>query len=399
MINFKQRAEQLNDYIIEQRRWFHKYPELPFYEAETTKKIAKELSLMGIEVTTFSDYYGLIGHIRGKKGGKKVMLRADIDALPMDEHSGEEFSSQNPGVMHSCGHDCHAAMLLGAAKMLAECKEELEGDVELLFQSAEESCYGAKYYVEKGYLDNVDAVFGLHVWGTMDAPYINIESGYRMASCDNFKITVNGKSAHGSAPHLGNDAVLAAASIVMNLQTFVSRNNDPLNPLVATIGTFKGGTQFNIITDFVEMEGTVRTYSREIRAEIEKGMRRIIEHTAEALGCEAILDYNHIEEPVVNEHESLNNIAQNAAIKLYGAESLVSIPKSTGSEDFSFLMDKVPGVFGFIGCRNPQWGETYPNHSDKFMVDESILQRGAAIYAQFAFDFLLENAKEGGFSK
>ncbi|MFV0496679.1 MAG: amidohydrolase [Candidatus Fimivivens sp.] len=393
-MDIKQLAEKYDDYIIEQRRYFHARPELSFEEVETTKALCARLAEMGIPTTTFSDYNGLVGHIKGGKSGKTVMLRADIDALPSVETTGLSFTSQNKGKMHACGHDAHMAMLLGAAKILNDVKDDLCGDVEILFQAAEESCHGAKYYVDNGVLDNIDAIFGMHIWGTLNAPLMSLEPDGRMASCDNFKITIEGTSAHGSAPHLGNDAIVAAASVIMNLQTFVSRVNDPLNTLVFSIGTVKGGQRFNIIGNHVEMEGTIRTYSREFRATIKKKIEKIITCTAEALGCEATLDYRSELGPVINDHDDLTRIARDAATKLYGEEILASMPKLTGSEDFSVLAEKVPGFYGFIGALNPEKGIIYSNHNDKFTVDEDALHHGAALYAQFAADFLVEKANE-----
>ena len=389
-MKIKELAEKYNDYIIERRRFYHTIPELSFQEVETTKALVEEMESMGIEVATFSDYYGLIGLIKGGKPGKTVMLRVDIDALPVVEHTGLPFASTNDN-MHACGHDAHISMLLGAAKILTEIKDELEGDVKLLFQSAEESCYGAKYYVDKGALDGVDAIFGMHIWGTLEAPLMNLESGGRMASCDNFKITVKGQSSHGSAPHLGKDAIVAAASIVMNLQTFQSRVNNPLNPLVISIGTINGGQRFNIIANKVEMEGTIRTYSRELRNTLESDLRKIIENTASALGCEAELEYWYYPGPIINEHEDINKIVRTAAVKLYGEENLVSMPRLMGSEDFAYFMEKIPGFYGFIGAINKEKGIIYSNHNDKFTVDETALHRGSALYAQFAYDYLKEN--------
>ncbi|MEA5095610.1 MAG: amidohydrolase [Sedimentibacter saalensis] len=391
-MDIKNLAEKYSDYIIERRRFFHSIPELSFEEVKTTEEIKQNLESMGIEVETFPDYNGLVGTIRGSQPGKTVMLRADIDALPVEEHTGLSYASTN-GNMHACGHDAHISMLLGASKILCSMKEEIKGTVKLLFQSAEESCYGAKYYVENGVLDGVDAIFGMHIWGTLDAPYFNLEAGNRMASVDNFKITVEGVSSHGSAPHLGKDAVIAASSIIMNIQTIVSRINNPLNPLVVSIGTIKGGKRFNIIANHVEMEGTIRTHSREVRAEIEGHLRNIVENTAKALGCNAQLDYTYYAAPVINEHDHINNIVRNAAVKLYGKESLTPMPKLMGSEDFSYLAENVPGFYGFIGTRNADKGYIYTNHNDKFTVDESVLHRGAALYAQFAYDFLEEKSK------
>mgnify|MGYP000843913669 CR=1 FL=1 len=392
-MDIKKLAEKYEDYVIQQRRFFHQCPELSFEEEETTRELKMRLEEMGIPVTTFPDYHGLVGIIEGGKPGGTVMLRADIDALPVDEKTGLPFASTN-GKMHACGHDAHMAMLLGAARILMDCREEIKGTVKLLFQSAEESCHGAEYYVEKGVLDDSEAIFGMHIWGTLDAPLINIEDGGRMASCDNFTITVNGVSSHGSAPHLGKDAIVAAASIVMNLQTFVSRINDPLNTLVVSIGTIHGGQRFNIIANEVKMEGTIRTYSRELRKTMESQLRNIICSTAQALGCTAELDYHAYLGPVINDHEDLNRIARNAAVKLYGEESITTMPRLTGSEDFSMLADKIPGVYGFIGCINKDVGAIYSNHNDKFTIDETVLHRGAGLYAQFAVDFLEEKSSQ-----
>lgn len=363
-MNIKKLAEKHNEYIINQRRYFHKNPELSFQETNTTKVLKEQLEAMGIPVITFPDYNGLIGVIKGGKPGKTVMLRSDIDALPIEEHSGEEFAATN-GNMHACGHDCHTAVLLGAAKILMDVKEEIQGEVRLLFQAAEES---------------------------LDAPKFNLESGPRMASGDRFKITVKGKSAHGSAPHLGHDAIVAAASIVMNVQTFVSRVSNPLDTLVVNIGTVKGGQRWNIIPNQVEFEGIMRTYSRELRSSLEDTMRNIVCNTAEALGCEAEFVYMPMTAPVINDQEDLNRIAVNAAVSLYGEDSLSEMPKLMCSEDFSKFAEKIPGFFGFLGCRNESIGAVYPNHSDKFKVDEEGLHRGAALYAQFAIDYLKEKA-------
>jgi amidohydrolase len=390
-MNIKELAEKYNDYIIKKRREFHLHPELSFEEKWTTKNLIKELQNIGIETIVYEDLLGVIGTIKGgNKTGKTVMLRADIDALPIVENTGLSFASTNVGKMHACGHDAHMSMLLGAAKILYEIKDELSGDVKLLFQSGEESAHGADFYVKKGILKGIDAIFGMHIWGTLEAPFINYESGGRMASCDIFKIIIEGKSAHGSAPHQGNDAIIAAASTVMNIQTMVSRFNDPLNSLVISVGTMKGGQRFNIIANHMEMEGTVRTFSNEIRFKIEEKMRKIVEDSADILGCKGKLEYNYFLEPVINDHDDLTKIAQNAAIKLYGKEILKDMPKLMGSEDFAYYMKEIPGVYGFIGALNENIGACYSNHNDKFTVDEDALHMGAALYAQFAYDFLAE---------
>ena len=233
-----------------------------------------------------------------------------------------------------------------------------------------------------------------HIWGDFDAPYIDVSAGNRMACCDSFRIVVEGSSTHGSTPHLGTDAIVAAASIIMNIQTYVSRNNDPLNPLVVTVGKIDGGQRFNILANKVVMEGTCRTFSRKTLETIDKDLERIAANTAAAFGASASLEYQHLTTPVINEHEDLNRIARNAVIKLYGEEGLGHLPTMMGSEDFAFFMEEVPGIFGFIGSRDLEQGTIYTNHHEKYSAPEDVLQRGAAMHAQFALDFLTEKAGE-----
>ena len=386
-------AEQYESYIIEQRRWFHAHPELSWEEFGTTDHIQQELEKMGLEVHRFDGRPGCTAMIYGGKaapGAKTVALRADIDALPVEERTGLPFTSQNPGVMHACGHDNHMAMLLGAARILCDLKDELAGNVKLLFQAAEETCFGAEYYVQQGVLDGVDAIYGQHIWAGLEAPYLNVQPGVRMASCDNFTITVEGSSTHGSTPHLGTDAIVAAASIIMNIQTIVSRNNDPLNALVVTIGEIHGGQRFNILANKVVMEGTCRTHSREMRGKIEPLLRRVCEDTAAAFGARAELKYDAFPSPVINDHDDLNQIAHDAAVKLYGEEGIKEMPRVMGSEDFAYFMDVVPGIFGFLGSRDAEHQAS--NHNDCYDVPEEVLKRGAAMHAQFAADYLSAKA-------
>ncbi|MEY8337591.1 amidohydrolase [Lachnospiraceae bacterium 62-35] len=395
-MNFSRKAEEINNFIVGSRRYLHEHAELSFKEYETTAFLVSELEKMGIPVQKFEDYTGCIAIIKGgRPGNKTVLLRADIDALPIQENSGVPFESVNPGVMHACGHDCHAAMLLGAARLLWESREELSGTVKLLFQAAEEVFIGSHYYVDKGYLSDVDAAMGMHVWGTVPSGKIAVMDGPVMASCDNFRIMVHGESAHGSSPHMGRDAIVAASAIIMNLQTIVSRTNDPLDSLVVTVGKVQAGTQFNIITDTAVLEGTVRSYSTEARGMVEKTMRRIIENTAAAMGCTVELEYSYLEPRVSNNDTKLNEIARRAARKLYGNDVLVPGEKATGSEDFSYIMEKIPcSLFVFLGYYDEGAEAVHAVHNEKFKINEEILHIGAAEYAQFAADYL-ENSKGG----
>ncbi|MCI8453163.1 MAG: amidohydrolase [Lachnospiraceae bacterium] len=393
-MDYAKRAAELKETILEDRHYLHAHAELPFKEKETTAYLVSELEKAGIPVQRFDDYTGCIATIEGSRpGGKTVLLRADIDALPIEEKSGVPFSSQNPGVMHACGHDCHATMLLGAARMLWESREELCGTVKLLFQAAEEAFIGSHYYVDKGHLEGIDAAMGMHVSVTAPNGTFAVRDGALLASCDNFKITVHGVSAHGSAPQFSKDAIVAASAILLNLQTIVSRANDPLNSLVVTVGTIKAGSQFNIITDTAVMEGTVRCYTKETRAMVEGAMRRIVENTAAANGCTAEIEYNYLEPSVRNDDLALNETARESIRTLFGEEALVETERATGSEDFSYIMEHIPSsLFVFIGCYDEATGSVHAVHNEKFRINEEILPRGAAGYAQFAADYLRKAA-------
>ena len=384
-------AEQYAPYIIERRRYYHQHPELSFKEWETTKALIEDVKAMGItDIQTFDDYPGFVATLDTGRPGRTVMLRADIDALPVKEGTGLPFASVNEGVMHACGHDNHIAMLLGAAKILCDVKDEIPcGKVKFIFQSAEEVAYGSKYYVEHGVLDGVDAIFGMHIWGTLDAPLVSVDSGNRMASMDNFTIKVKGLQSHGSAPQDGHDAIVAASAIVMALQTFVSRVNNPVNPLVLSVGKFHGGAMYNIICPDVELVGTIRTYSNALRKVMEEKLRQIIESTAAAHFCEAELLFSPMLPAVINEFPELNTIAKEAALKLFGPEGVIDeFPALMGSEDFALFTEKIPGFFALLGTRNVEKGITATNHNEKFTSDEDVLFRGSALSAQFAVDFL-----------
>ena len=395
-MSFFQRAQQLREIIVRDRRWIHQHPELSYHEYETTAYLVSQLTQAGIPVQTFEDYTGCIATIHGGHPGKTVLLRADIDALPIQEETGLDFASIYPGVMHACGHDCHTAMLLGAARLLWESRQNLHGTVKLLFQAAEEVFFGSHYYWDKGYLSDVDAAMGMHVWPTAPSGKLVVRDGPMMASCDTFTITVRGVSAHGSRPDEGRDAVVAASAIICNLQTIVSRFANPLEPLVVSVCTVHSGTEFNIIADTAVMEGTVRALSTQARQLAEPTMRRIVQDTAAAMGCTAELDYRFLEPVVCNQNTSLNEIARNAARKLFGDEALCQVQPAMGSEDFSYLMEKIPdSLFLFLGCYDEEQGCVHPIHNGKFRINEDILPVGAAQYARFAADYL-EQSEGGG---
>lgn len=388
-MNVKELALAEKDYIVSMRRYFHAHPELGNHEVNTTKRIAEELQNMGIEVTTFPDITGCIGTIHGQYPGKTVMLRADIDALPIQEADlTKPYASKNPGCMHACGHDTHTAMLLGAARILSAHREAIHGTVKLIFQMAEEIGTESRHYVEKGCLDDVDAIFGIHIWTQLPSGTVNIEDGPRMASSDRFTIRVEGKSAHASAPQEGKDAIVAASAIVMALQTLVSRANNPKNTFVLTVGAMNGGNASNVIADSVELVGTTRAFNKEFRKTIPALIENAAKEAAKAYGCTADCTYFFGSAPLINEHTELDDIARAAAVKNMGETALIHMPRQMGAEDFSVYLESKPGLFAFLGCGNPAKDTCHPHHSAEFDVDEDVFPDGTALYAQFAIDYL-----------
>ena len=387
-MNVKELAKEQESYVIQCRHYLHSHPELSTKEVNTTRFIKEELEKMGVEVQEFEGITGCVGTIKGDKPGKTVMLRADIDALPITENPGKSYCSLNPGVMHACGHDCHTSMLLGAAKILSAHRDEIHGTVKLIFQMAEEIGRKSEEYVKRGALEGVDAIFGMHIWSAVPAGKVNFESGERMACSDRFTIKIHGKSSHGSAPHEGKDAIIAGAAAIQALQTIPSRINNPFNALVVTVGIFNGGTKENIIADKAELTGTVRAFNREFRNSMPEVIKSVVEPVVKGYGCSAEVDYYFGPSPLINDHEDLVQIARGAASKEMGEDALIPLKKMTGAEDFSVYMETVPGVFGYLGCRNEEKGIIAAHHHPAFDVDEDVLYHGTGIYVQFALDYL-----------
>ncbi|WBW49648.1 amidohydrolase [Peptoniphilus equinus] len=382
----------VEDYIIAHRRYLHQHPETSFKEVETTKYIAAELDKLGVayDIPTEEPKTGVIAYIDGTKEGPKkaVALRADIDALNVTEATDLDFKSQNVGAMHACGHDAHAAMLLGAAKVLSEHKEAFPGRVYLIFQPAEEVGTGAEYMMRQGtWFDEIESIYGSHVWNNLEVGKINVEAGPRMAAADWFTIKIHGKSGHGSQPHETIDAVLVGAEVVNALQQLTARNYNAFDPCTVVVGRFESGNRFNIIAGEAELEGTNRYFSREISDRIEGDFHRVVKGICDAYGATYDMDYNHIIIPTINwEHET--DIARGALTKVAGDEAFKSQEKVTGGEDFSYYLEKKPGVFAFVGTYNPEKGCDAPHHNEHFNVDESALKNGAGMYVQYAIDAL-----------
>ncbi len=407
-MDIKKLAAEQEEYIIACRRHLHRHPELSCQEFETTKFILSELEKMGIPYTTFNGCTGCVAEIKGTQRaggfrgakhapelecGRTVMLRADIDALPINEadHT-KSYCSVNPGVMHACGHDCHTAMLLGAARILAAHRDELRGTVKLIFQMGEEIGRKSEVYVKRGALEGVDAIFGMHVWALMEAGTFNFEAGERMACSDRFTLQIEGTAAHASTPWLGRDALLAASACVMALQQISSRQNKAQNSLVISVGMMNGGTGGDILCDHVELVGTVRTFDRKLRENMPERIAQVVKKAAEAWGCTAECEYYFGPSPLINDDEELVQTARGAAEKVMGKDAFAPLRRMTGAEDFSVYMEHVPGIFGYLGARNRAKGFDCAHHHPAFDVDEAILKDGAAIYAQFALDYLSQAA-------
>jgi amidohydrolase len=377
---WNQSLEELYDQMVEWRRDFHMNPELSFQEVKTPKKIAEYLRSLGVEVKTGVGGRGVVGTIRGGKPGQTIALRADFDALPIQDEKEVSYKSKVPGVMHACGHDGHTSTLLGVAKVLSENREHLNGNVVLLHQHAEELAPGgAIAMVEDGCLEGVDVVFGTHLMA--NAPYgtYAYRKGAMMAAGDRFVITIQGKGGHGSSPHETVDAIAIGTQVVNQLQHLVSRQINPLKPAVVSVGSFHAGGASNVIADSAEITGTVRTFDPEVRDHIEREMKTIVEGICSAFHATCQVSYSRGYPAVVN-HEKETDVFVEVMKKYVSEEQLVNIDPIMGSEDFGYFIQNKPGMFFFTAAGNEEIGACYPHHHPKFDFDErAMLLAGKAL--------------------
>lgn len=379
-------VEAQADWIIEKRRQLHRIPEKGFAEFKTQKVITDTLDELGIPYTTERTW--VIGLIEGALPGDVVGLRADIDALPIEEPEGCAFRSEHPGMMHACGHDAHTAILLGAAKVLVSIRDQLPGKVKLLFQPAEESVGGAKPMVEAGAMDNphVDRVYGLHVMPNLPLGTIETRVGTLNASTDSVRITIHGVAGHGAYPERSTDAIVCAAQVISALQTVISRNLSPLSSAVLTFGVIEGGTAQNIICDKVTLRGTLRTANSEIRTMMKRRIEEVTEGVAKAMGCRAEVNVKAGYAALVNDAQEAMRIRRMAG-RLFGEENAMEKPEpSMGGEDFSFFSDCAPGAFFHVGCSAPEKMPAPPLHSKDFAPDERCLTIGALMHVALVLD-------------
>ncbi|QMS85322.1 M20 metallopeptidase family protein [Candidatus Xianfuyuplasma coldseepsis] len=378
------------EFMITTRRDIHMNPEPGFQEFRTSKLIKDYLIKWGYDVIDGIGTTGMVASIHGKKPGKTIGLRADIDALKMQEENDVPYKSLNDGLMHSCGHDTHTSMLLGAAKYFSDHNEDFNGTIKLIFQSAEEGPMpgGGIYVVEGGHIDDCDGVFGLHITTRDKRGDIIIKKGEAMAAPDEFQITVKGTGTHASAPHTGKDPIIAATAIIQAIQTILSRQISPLESAVISVCTIHGGSAFNIIPDDVTFTGTIRTLNNDVRMDIFQKLEATATSIASSYGCRADVKIIEAYPPLINDPK-MSDFVMNIAKEVVGEDhALWASEPSMGGEDFSYYLQKKPGSYFWLGGRDPKQETIYYNHNPKFDVDESSFVIGMAMHVNIAFEFL-----------
>ena len=387
-IKIRADIQPLEERIISTRRDIHQHPELAFNEHRTAGLVAERLRALNIEVQEGVGKTGVVGTLTGGQPGPTIALRADMDALPMQETGDIPYKSVHEGVMHACGHDGHTAMLLGAAEALVQQRDKLSGTVRFLFQPAEEGHHGARFMLEDGALEGVSEVYGLHLWNYQPFGTVGVQSGPIMACADKFEITVRGTGGHGAAPQGTVDAVVVAAQLIGALQTIVSRNTNPLESTVVSVGQINGGSNFNIIADTVHLRGTARAYTEANRLLIKERMAAICEGSAATFGASIELEYEDGYPATINAPEPTAKVLK-AAQSIVG-EGAQPPYLSMGGEDFSYFANAAPGCYFFIGSApNDREPMSVPHHCSHFDIDERALLVGSSLYVQIAVDCLV----------
>jgi amidohydrolase len=383
------KAKALEEYVIEKRRHLHMHPETAYEEVQTSQFIEQELRKIGYEDIRKVAKTGLMVTLRGTSDGKTIALRADIDALNVQDEKEVPYRSQNPGKHHACGHDAHTAMLLGAAKILFQYREHLQGTLKLFFQPAEEDGGGGKRIVEEGYLDDVNAAFAIHVWIHLPAGTIATRKGAMLASADDFSIVIRGKGGGAAAPQHAIDPTAVLADIYNALQKIVSREISPFANVALTAPMLEGSNAFNIIPNEAKLQGTFRTMDSEVRSYIRTRIEEIVKGYCQAWRCTGSVDFDSTVSypPLINDTEAVENIKQ----MLQELDTIIAVEPSMGAEDFTFYLEKAKGAMLALGIHNEEKGIVFPNHHPRFDVDEDVLWKGTAVYSILGFYSLFES--------
>ena len=392
LARMKELANAQHAELVNIRRHLHENPELGFEEVATAQYIADYLAGLGLEVTRQVAKTGVVALIRGVQPGKTVAIRADMDALPIQELNEVPYKSKHPGKMHACGHDAHVAAAIGAARILWELRDQINGNVKFIFQPAEEAPGGAEPMIAAGVLENpaVDAIIGGHVWGSLESGIIEVMTGPTMASSDIIRLKIIGKGGHAAQPHTTIDPIVIASEIVGALQKLVSRQTDPFESVVISICSFHAGDVFNVIPHSAYLEGAVRTLNNELRQELPHKIEKIIRGITEPYGATYELDY-YLGYPVTVNDPGVTETVRKAAVSVLGADKVrVAARASMGGEDYAYFLNKVPGTYIRIGTRNPEKGICQEMHHPRFDIDEAVLELTPVVYAQAAFDLLAE---------
>ncbi|MBM7607481.1 amidohydrolase [Lysinibacillus composti] len=372
LLNTQELLNDLKDEIISNRRYLHQHPELSFEEKETSSFIETKLIEYGFEQIEHYGKYGLVGRLKGNLPGPTVALRADFDALPIQDQKDTPYKSKVDGKMHACGHDGHTAALLGVSKVLKQVEDQLKGNVLVLFQPAEEKPPGgAKFMIEDGVLDEVDVIFGAHLDTSSPVGTVSVGSGYQMAAADHFKIEIKGQGGHGAYPHQTVDSIVIGTTVVNSLQQIVSRKVNPQQAAVVTVGTFHAGQAFNVIPDSVVIEGTVRTFEEDVQNLVEQEIHAISTGIAQSFGAEATVTYEK-GYPSLYNHVNETEIVREAVSEIFG-ENVRPMKSTMGAEDFAFYLKKTPGSFFKVGARNQDPKTQFPHHHPSFDFDEEAL--------------------------
>lgn len=383
------KAFEISEKTISIRRDLHRHPELGFEETRTSQIVAETLESLGMEVTTGVAKTGVIGLLRGKAETPVLLLRFDMDALPIQEETGAEYASITPGKMHACGHDSHVAVGLSVAQLLAGKRDELPGTIKFVFQPAEEGGGGAEKMVEAGVLENPrpDYSMGMHVWNDRPVGWYGLTRGPSMAGAEIFSVKITGKGGHGASPHLAVDPIIATAQIINALQTIVSRNIHPLEGAVVSVCEVKAGSAFNIIPSESSFTGTIRTFKPEVFKKVKTRFVELVNNIAEGLDCQAEINMQKITYPVVNDF-ALVSLMSEVVSEIDPDGKIDHEHQTMGSEDFSFMMRDIRGCFLFVGSANPEKGLDFGHHHPKFDIDEACLPNAVAILAKGAMEIL-----------